>query len=79
MNKPYPGKGRIAVQLRIKERTISAEGAVLYSHTAGTGRHREPGIGLKFTNIAQQDRDFLRKFIREEVTRDINKAPPSPW
>lgn len=74
VNKPYPVKGRIAVQLRIKDRMISAEGSVLYSHASASGRHSEPGIGLKFTSIAPQDQDFIRKFIREEVTRDINKA-----
>lgn len=74
VQKQYPLRERIAVQLRIKDRMISAEGSVLYSHASATGRHSEPGIGLKFTSIAPQDRDFIRKFIREEVTRDINKA-----
>jgi CheY-like chemotaxis protein len=74
MNKPYPSKGRIAVQLQIKDRTIFAEGTIQYSHAAGSGRHQEPGIGLKFIQIAPQDQDFIRKFIREEVTRDLTTA-----
>jgi hypothetical protein len=28
-------------------------------------------MGLKFISIAPEDRDFIRQFIREEVTKGI--------
>lgn len=71
MEKPASGKDRISIQLHIRDRTISTEGKVLYS--GGTGS-RAGGIGLQFVTLEPQDRDFIRKFIREEVTRDIGTA-----
>ncbi len=80
--KPYPRNRRITVRFHIKDRTISAEGSVLYSYTS-VGRHREPGIGLKFVNITPQDQEFIRRFIREEVTRDVRNTlsfeSADPW
>jgi CheY-like chemotaxis protein len=70
----YPRNRRVTVQISINDRTISAEGAVLYCQTPGEGHSREPGIGLKFINIAPQDQEFIRKFIRDEVNRDIKAA-----
>jgi hypothetical protein len=70
--KPYPRDRRITVRFHIKDRTISAEGSVIYSYSS-LGQHREPGIGLKFVNIAPQDQEFIRSYIREEVTRDVNE------
>jgi len=74
MSKPYPRNKRLTVQITIKDRTISAEGLVLYSHASGIGSYHEPGMGLKFTSIAQQDQELIRQFIREEVMRDVTAA-----
>lgn len=70
MERPASGKDLISIQLHIKDRTISTEGKVLYSGTGGSAG----GIGLQFVMLQPQDRDFIRKFIREEVTRDIGTA-----
>jgi CheY-like chemotaxis protein len=71
MQKPYPRNRRITVQFNIKDRMISAQGAVLYSNASGAGSYRGPGIGLKFIDLAAQDQEFIRTFIRDEVSRDI--------
>jgi CheY-like chemotaxis protein/Tfp pilus assembly protein PilZ len=71
--KPYPKNKRIAVRFHIKDRAISAEGSVVYNDT-NVGQHKEPGIGLKFVNITPQDQEFIRSFIRDEVTRDVKKT-----
>ena len=83
---PFPANRRISMKIGIKGRTISAEGAVLYSNlavVAGSGTHREPGMGLKFVDIAPQDREFIRTFIRDEVTRDmdgeLSREPADVW
>jgi len=62
--KPHPPKSRIAVQIALKGRTISADAVVLYSHRFGEGPFGEPGMGLKFASIAPQDQEYLRLFIR---------------
>jgi hypothetical protein len=64
-------RGNLNVQLQFRDRTIATEAAVLYSHATATGHHREPGIGLKFLSLDEQDREFLRRYIRDEVTRDL--------
>jgi hypothetical protein len=73
-DKPYPANKLVTVQLHMKERTISTDGAVLYNRAGGTGNVMTPGMGLKFTTIAPQDQEFIRKFIRDEITRDLNAA-----
>jgi len=57
---------RIAIQIALKGRTISADAVVLYSHRFGEGPFGEPGMGLKFARIAPQDQEYLRLFIRSE-------------
>ncbi len=75
MPNPYPQNRRVTVQIHIKDRTISATGAVLHSHTFGeTPLLKEPGMGLKFVNITPQDQDFIRAFIRDEVNREVKAA-----
>jgi CheY-like chemotaxis protein len=83
MDKPYPRNRRITVQFHINDRAISAEGTVLYSHASGVVPNKESGMGLKFINIEPGDREFIRKFIRDEVTRDIRSSlsheTSDPW
>jgi CheY-like chemotaxis protein len=74
MDNPYPRSKRLSIQLNIDDRTISVEGAVLHSHPKGERPLKEPGMGLKFTKIAPQDQEFIRRFIRQEVTRGIKAA-----
>jgi CheY-like chemotaxis protein len=74
MPKPYPRNKRLTVQISIKDRTISAEGMVLYSHASGIGSYPEPGIGLKFITIAPQDQEIIRQFIRDEVMGGVTAA-----
>ncbi|NTW57551.1 MAG: response regulator [Nitrospirae bacterium] len=59
------------VRIFIKDREIKATAVVLYSHTRGSGVRREAGMGLKFLEISDEDRKFLRNFIEEQLTSDI--------
>lgn len=72
---PFPKNRRLMVDIHIdKERTISVEGSVLYSHNSSVVPYKLPGMGLKFVKIAPQDQEYIRKFIRDEVTRDVRAA-----
>jgi hypothetical protein len=44
---------------------------VLYSHAMEEGTFREPGMGMKFVEISEEDRSFLRSFIKAQLTSDI--------
>ena len=74
MYKPFPRNRRLTVQLQIKDRTISTESTVLYNYASRVGSDQESGVGLKFVAIALQDREYIRKFIREEIARDVRES-----
>jgi CheY-like chemotaxis protein len=59
------------VRIFIREREIKATAVVLYSHAPEDAASREAGMGLKFLEIADEDRKFLRNFIKEQLTSDI--------
>jgi CheY-like chemotaxis protein len=59
------------VRIFVKDREIKATAVVLYSHTQGGGVRREAGMGLKFLEITDEDRKFLRNFIEDQLTSDI--------
>jgi len=71
--RPYPRNEHLSVQIKINNRTVSAEATVLYRHAYGEGPFKEPGMGLKFISIAPKDQDVIRQFIREEVTRGVKQ------
>jgi CheY-like chemotaxis protein len=71
---PYPRNERLMLQIRIRNRTISAEASVLYSHASNVGPYKEPGMGLKFTSIAPDDQEFIRKYIHDQVTQGLDAA-----
>jgi CheY-like chemotaxis protein len=74
IDKPYPRNKQVVVQLHMKERTISIEGSVRYYIPARSGHSDSPVMGLMFSSIAPQDKEFIRNFVRNEVVRDVNEA-----
>jgi CheY-like chemotaxis protein len=68
---PYPRDDRLALEMNINGRVVVADAAVLHSHRLGEGPYSGPGMGLKFIRIAPEDQEFIRQFIREEVSRGI--------
>ncbi len=67
----------VAVRVAISGRTITADAAVLY--TRGQEEHplAEPGIAVIFTKIQGEDRDLVKRFVRDEVTRGIMTDRPA--
>lgn len=62
---------RLSLQLNVGGRTIPTEASVLYNRAAGCGPYQEQGVGLQFVRIAPHDQEHIRRFIRNEVMRDI--------
>ena len=62
---------RLSLQLNVDGRIIPTEASVLYNRTASSGTHQEQGVGLRFVSIAPNDQEHIRRFIRNEVMRDI--------
>jgi CheY-like chemotaxis protein len=68
---PQQKNVRLPVTVIIKEREIKATAIVLYTHNLEDGLFKEPGMALKFTELKDDDREFLRGFIHSELTDDI--------
>jgi CheY-like chemotaxis protein len=69
---PQPKNALTPVRITIKGREIEAKAVVLYSYTMEGGPFKEPGMGMKFVEISPKDRELVRSFIREQLTRDIS-------
>ena len=68
---PQPRNALTPVTIFMQDREIKARAVVLYSYTIGEGPFKEPGMGMKFVEISYGDQEFIRKFIKEQLTRDI--------
>jgi CheY-like chemotaxis protein len=68
---PQPRNALTPVQIFINDAVIRAKAVVLYTYNLGEGPFEEPGMGMKFEQISEADRSLIRKFIKEQLTRDI--------
>jgi len=68
---PQPRNALTPIQIFLQDRVINAKAIVLYIYNLGEGPFEEPGMGMKFVQIADADRALIRKFIKEQLTKDI--------
>jgi CheY-like chemotaxis protein len=66
---PAPEHTRLFLRINLNSRIVKAETKVIYACPPCKGPYHEPGNGLQFTKISREDREFLRKFMRNELTR----------
>jgi hypothetical protein len=64
-------------EMNINGRVVFADAVVLHSHQPGEGPFTKPGHGTQVHPHSAQDREFIRQFIREEVSRGI--VPETEW
>jgi two-component system chemotaxis response regulator CheY len=69
---PQPRKALTPIRIFIGNREIQAKTVVLYSFTMDDGPFKEPGMGLKFVEISDSDRNYIRGFIKEQITEDLS-------
>jgi hypothetical protein len=62
----------IPLNLYLGDRVIKATAVVLYSSTKIGGRHKEPGMGMKFVTISTEDRAFVRDYIKEQISKGLS-------
>jgi DNA-binding response OmpR family regulator len=62
---------QVTLQLTIGDRIIKAEGTVIYTRRQDAGPFAELGMAVKFTKLMAEDREFIKQFVRDEVTRGI--------
>lgn len=68
---PQPRNAVTPLRIEIGDRAIKAKAVVLYSYSLGEGPFEEPGMGMKFTALSDEDRAYIRAFIKEQLTSDI--------
>ena len=71
MQRPPRKHEQVSLELNINDVPIRAEGMVMHSRRAGEGAFREPGMAVRFIDIAPESREVIRKYIHDEVTRGI--------
>jgi len=75
---PQPSNTLTPLRILIGDREIRATAVVLYSYAMGEGPFEEPGMGMKFTVISNDDRSLIRKFIKEQLTGDLAHHEDGP-
>ncbi len=68
---PLPVKARFPVRIKIDDRLVNAEAKVIYSHQEGEGPNGQPGMGLYFAEISEEDQRFLQQYIAAHVTKGM--------
>lgn len=68
---PQPQNALTPVRILLGGGEVRAKAVVLYSYAKNEGPYKEPGMGLKYVDISDQDRRLIRQFIKEQLTRDI--------
>jgi len=70
---PQPQNAPTPVRLSLPDGELAAKAMVLYTYARNEGPYREAGMGLVFTEIAERDRSRIRRFIKEQLTKDISR------
>lgn len=77
---PQPPGTVLPIVFSLKNIKIRVEGIVLYSLTKRNRPFGEYGMGLKFLKIAEADKNLIRTFIMEQLTKNIapqgKSSPP---
>jgi len=68
---PRPVNSVVPVNLIIKSTPIKLKAQIVRSSYMKPGLFKDPGMGMKFAEISDTDRDLIRSFIKEQIMMDI--------
>ena len=69
--KPAPKNTWLSFRINLNGSVIRAEAKVVYTCPPCKGPYQETGNGLQFTQLSSNDREILRTFLRNEITRGL--------
>ena len=69
---PRPIGSRMPFTILFENRRVKTEGSVLYSFKRGEGPLKTSGMGVKFTQIAQEDKGLIKSYIRKEIVKGLH-------
>jgi CheY-like chemotaxis protein len=70
---PQPKNAVAPIEIALTDRVITARAVVLYTYPPGESPLYEPGMGMKFVELADADRQAIRDFIRRELARSVDQ------
>lgn len=75
---PAVPKTRLSCQVHLHGEVINVEASVLYqkNRQAEGEASLERGMGVEFIEISTKDRELIRRYIRNEITRGIMPGSP---
>lgn len=73
---PLPAHAHAGVRISIGDRVADLRAEVLYVVTFEQGPFCEPGMGMKFVDLAPEDSALIRFFIHEQVSGGIIPGGP---
>jgi hypothetical protein len=68
---PRPVNAILPVTLIIRSVPIKAKAMVVHSISLTPGLYPEPGMGMKFVEISNTDREVLRNVIKGQILKDM--------
>jgi len=68
---PQPRKALTPIRIFIGDRELRVKAEVLYTCALEDGLFKEPGMAIKFVEISEEDRNYLRSFIKAQVMSGI--------
>jgi CheY-like chemotaxis protein len=68
---PRPVNATLPVTLIIRSVPIKIKAMVVHSISLNPGLYPEPGMGMKFVEISNTDREVLRNVIKGQILKDI--------
>jgi hypothetical protein len=69
---PDPMKTVVPLTLYIEDRVIHATAIVLYISQKTGGKDQRPGMGMKFIQIDEKDRAFIRDYIKKQISQGLS-------
>jgi CheY-like chemotaxis protein len=69
---PDPMKAVVPLTLFIEDRVIHATAIVLYVSKKTEGQGQGPGMGMKFVQIDEKDRAFIRDYIKKQISQGLS-------
>lgn len=69
---PEPVNTILPLWITIRNRVVKVTGKVLYSSQKAGKEHKQAGMAVQFVTISPDDKDFIRVFIIEQITKGIS-------
>jgi CheY-like chemotaxis protein len=69
--KAVPENTQLSLRIDLAGTIIKAKARVVYTCPPCKGPYQEPGMGLQFTYLSPTDLEFVRRFMRTEITRGL--------